>query len=387
MKRRRRIAVLVGEPSGDRLGAALVRALRREADVEIIGLAGPAMKAEGVKSLFPIADLAVMGLVEVLPRAPRILRRIRKTAAMLRAKRPDIVVTIDSPDFMKRVVQRVRKRLPETCFVNYVAPTVWAWRPGRVKDVARLYDLQLALLPFEPPWFEATGLRTVFVGHPAVEAATVMPERSEARRALDIQADRPVLLTLPGSRKGEIARLGPVFRETIARVAAKHPELVVLVPAAHGVEAAARRFARGCPADVRLLSAASAADREREKLQAFRASDVALATSGSVAVELAVARLPAVIAYRFAAVTWMLGTLLTRHRSASLVNILLEEEVQPEFIQGSCRPGPIAAELLSLLADPERMERQRKATDRAVQMVESDGMPPSVAAARAVLSA
>ena len=382
-----RIAVLAGEPSGDRLGAALVRALRREAEVEIVGLAGPAMQAEGVRSFFPIAELSVMGLVEVLPRAGRILRRIREAALALEAERPDVVVTIDSPDFMKRVVRRIRKRLPDTRFVNYVAPSVWVWRPRRAREIARLYDLQLTLLPFEPPWFEAAGTRAVFVGHPAVEGAEGMPARVQAREAMGVMPNYPVLVALPGSRRGEVERLGPIFQESIARVVAEHPGLVVLVPAAHGVESEARRFAEGCSGNVRLLSATSDVDRQHEKVHAFRAADAALAASGSVVLELAVARVPAVIAYRFASATWMLGSLLTRHRTASLVNILLGERVQPEFLQRHCRSEPIAAELLACLADPERAESQRRAADRAVEMVRIEGIAPSVAAARAVLSA
>ena len=211
MTGRRRIAVLAGEPSGDRLGASLIRALRSEADVEISGLAGPAMEAEGVRSYFPIVELALMGLVEVLPKARRIFRRIREAARILEAQRPEIVVTIDSPDFMKRVVGRVRNRLPDTRFVNYVAPSVWVWRPGRAKEVARLYDLQLTLLPFEPPWFEAAGMRAEFVGHPAVEALAGMPDRAEARKALEIAPERPMLLALPGSREGRNRTAGTPF--------------------------------------------------------------------------------------------------------------------------------------------------------------------------------
>ena len=276
---------------------------------------------------------------------------------------------------MKRVVGRVRTRMPETRFVNYVAPSVWVWRPGRAREIARLYDLQLTLLPFEPPWFEAAGTRAVFVGHPAVEGAERLPARMEARESMGIAPDRPVLLALPGSRRGEIARLGNIFQNAIARVVAKHPDLLVLVPAAHGVESEARRFARGCRGDVRLLSAASDAGREHEKARAFRAADLALAASGSVVLELAVARVPAVIAYRFSPVTWMLGRFLTRHRTASLVNILLGDMVQPEFLQQDCRSGPIAAELLACLTDPERAEAQRRAADRAVRKVRIEGTP------------
>lgn len=386
MKDSLRIAVLVGEPSGDRLGAALVRALRREVDAEYFGLAGPAMQAEGVESLFPISDLAVMGLVEVLPRAPRIHARIRRVARMLESLRPDILVTVDSPDFMKRVVRRVRRRLPHTKFVNYVAPSVWVWRRRRSAEVARLYDLQLTLLPFEPAWFRSAGVRTEFVGHPAVEAVAKMPIREEARESLGVSRGRPVLLVLPGSRKGEIRRHGSVFHESVRRVVARHPDLLVLVPAAHGVEAEARRFCARCAGEARLLSAPQDAEREREKAQAFRAADVGLAVSGSVALELAVARLSGVIAYRFSPVTWLLGTMLTGHRTASLVNILAAERVQPEFIQQNCRAGPISSEILALLADEARRSAQCRAAGRAVEQVCTSGVPPSVAAARAVLS-
>ncbi len=386
MSARRRIAILTGEPSGDRLGAALVRALWQEADVEPFGLGGPAMEAEGVRSPFPIRDLAVMGLVEVLPRAPKILARIRQTARWLEELRPDVVVTVDSPDFMKRVVRRVRPRLPQSSFVNYVAPSVWAWRSGRAAEIARLYDLQLALLPFEPAYFEAAGVRAQFVGHPAVEAAASMPDRAAARAALGIERERPALVALPGSRRGEIGRLGPVFRRVVKRVADSRPDLAVLIPAAHGVESEVREFAGGCAGDVRLLSSDGDAERQREKTMAFRAGDVALAASGSVALELAVARLPAVIAYRFAPLTWALGTLLTRHRTASLVNVLAGERVQPEFLQSNCRSGPIADALLSVLADPDLARAQREGADRAVRQVRIDGVSPSAAAARAILA-
>jgi len=385
MTPRWRIAVLAGEPSGDRLGAALVRALRREADAELFGVGGPAMRAAGVESPFPITDLSVMGLFEVLPRAGRILRRMREVVRLLAERRPDAVVTIDSPDFMQRVVRRARAVLTDTRFVNYVAPTVWAWRPGRAREIARLYDLQLTLLPFEPPWFERAGGRAAFVGHPVVEQAACLLPRAKARAALALDDRRPTLLLLPGSRRGEIRRLGPVFRAVAARVGERHPNLAVVLPVAHGVESDAAALAAAIGGNVRVLAAPSDEDREADKWRAMRAADVALAASGSVALELAVAGLPAVIAYRLSPATWAIGRMLTRHRTASLVNLLAEATVQPEFIQSRCRPRLVAAELLGMLADEGRMRRRRHAAEGAVGRLSAGDMPPSRAAALQVL--
>ena len=231
------IYLVAGEPSGDRLGAGLMEALATEAPgIRFAGVGGPAMRAAGLDPLFDNRDLAVMGIAEVLPRLPRILGRIRETAADCRARRPAAVVTIDSPSFGLRVSARVRAGDPAIRTIHYVAPSVWAWRPGRARHMARFTDHVLALLPFEPPWMEAAGMSCDFVGHPA--AARQAPTAGEAaalRARLGIAPGRPLLLVAPGSRRGEVRRMGPLFAEVVRRLTAETPDLATVLPVGEGV--------------------------------------------------------------------------------------------------------------------------------------------------------
>lgn len=374
------VFLIAGEPSGDQLGGRLMTALLEETRgrIRFAGVGGEAMEARGLESLVPMERLSVMGLTEIVPHIPRILRTIREVAAEARAARPAALVTIDAPAFSLRVSRRLAGTgIP---LIHYVAPSVWAWRPGRAKRLAAFLDHLLALLPFEPPYFERHGLPTSFVGHPAVEAAQDAPSREAARHALGLPPETPVLCLLPGSRQSEAARLLPIFRETVARLRARFPELATIVPTVGTV-------ASRVEADIAAWPGSNRVVRGREaKLQAFAGADCALAASGTVAVELAVARLPAVIAYRVSPASAFLARRLIKVRYASLANLLLDREAQPEFLQERCTPENLAAALETLLTDPQARAAQMAAADQAVAALTPEGEMPSRRAARTILS-
>lgn len=368
------IFLIAGEPSGDLLGARLMQALRKETGgrVRFAGIGGELMTAEGLQSRFPIHELAVMGLIEVLPHLFVILRRMRETVAAIRALRPDAVVTIDSPSFTLEIAQRLKgEGIP---LIHYVAPQVWAWKPWRAKQVAGYLDRLLVLLPFEPPHFERHGLATDFVGHPAVEAAA-------AGAAPGGEAGPPVLLVLPGSRKGEVKKLLPVFADVVRALAPRHPGLQVVIPTVETVEDMVRSMVGDWPLPVTVVRGAEA------KAQAFGAATAALAASGTVALELAVARVPAVIAYRFAGVVGLLPPSLLRVPFVSLANLIAGREVQPEFLQRRCRARFLLPAVERLLSDPAARAAQREGCAGIVEALTPPEGAPSRAAARRILAA
>lgn len=384
----RSVFLLAAEPSGDQLGARLAAALRDMAgdQLDLAGMGGPAMAAQGIKGPFDASKLAVMGLAEVVPKIPRLLRRIRQTCRWIVQAQPAVVVTIDSPDFMHRVVAKARPLCPKTAFVNYVAPTVWMWRANRVRRVAQLYDLQLALLSFEPSVFEEAGLRCAFVGHPAVEtAADGLPSKREARRLLGLGDETPVVVALPGSRRSEIRRHGKVFGEALSMLSQRVSGLEVVLPMAPGVESKVRGMTESWQQKPLLVEAESSSPTSR--WTAYAAADVALAASGTVTVELAAAGVPMAVAYRLSPLTWAVLRRLAKRRHASLVNLILDEDAVPEFLQGRCKAEPIAETLEKLLKDKDTAARQQSLLGRAAAMLWGVGesSSPSTRAARAVL--
>src|SRR5205823_8344848 len=226
------IFIVAGEPSGDALGGALIRALRKRTGgrMRVAGIGGESMAEQGVASLVPLSDLAVAGIAEVLPRAPLILRRVRETVQAIRQLRPDAVVTIDSSGFSWRIAHRLRRHGERLPLIHYVAPMVWAWRPGRARRMARWYDHLLTLLPFEPPYFQAVGLACTYVGHPVVESGADRGDGPAFRQRYDIDPDATLITVLPGSRRGEVHRLLPVFRAAIERLRQRFPALHVVIP-------------------------------------------------------------------------------------------------------------------------------------------------------------
>lgn len=387
------VFLIAGEASGDRLGAALMRGLRAEAGADVVfsGVGGAAMAAEGLESLFPVTDIAVMGLAEVLPKLRTILARIRETAAAVVAERPDILVTIDAPDFGLRVAERARRAGASAFLAHYVAPSVWAWRPKRAEKMAKRTQHLLALLPFEPPYFDLVGLPCDFVGHSVVEATAAIDRADPSFRAAHgLSPETPLLAALPGSRRGEVERLSPVFAEAIAALAEKRPGLRVVIPAAEQIVDLVAEKTKGWPGDPILLDPRGLpfAAAERRKLQAMAAANAALAASGTVSLELAAMRTPMAIAYRTSWLTAAIAKRLLLVDTATLVNLVSETRAVPEFIQDRCQPIPIADALDALFDETSDGARaQAAAAEITMTRLGEGDAPPSVRAARSVLRA
>jgi lipid-A-disaccharide synthase len=387
-----KLFLVAGEASGDLLGGALLAGLRQlcgEA-LAVEGIGGAAMAAEGLVSRFPMEELSVMGVAEVLPRLPNLLRRIRETGDAVAAAAPDALVTIDSPDFTLRVARRARRLRPGLKVIHYVAPSVWAWRPGRAAKMAKVVDHVLALLPFEPPYMQAAGMTCDFVGHPVAAAPVPRPVEVAALRAeLAIGPGQPVLALLPGSRRGEVTRLAPVFTEVARRLRAREPSLAVIVPAARGVvgllDAALRPDDGGWPhvMDPRGFSSDA---WEARKRAAFAAADVALAASGTVSLELAAAGTPMVIAYDANRLTTFLVKRMVRIDTATLVNLVTETRAVPEYLFENCTADRITPAVETLFEDPRAAAAQRQAADAAMALLGRGGEPPGLRAARSVLA-
>ncbi len=377
-----RIGVIAGEPSGDRLGAELVAALREQlrSDLEVIGVGGEALAEQGVVSLFPLADIAVMGLVEILPRIGPILARVRLTARAMIDADLDAMLTIDSMGFNARVARRVRKARPDLPILHYAAPKLWAWWPGRARRMRHWVSEILVLFPFEPEFFGDYGIKAEFVGHPVVTRvkATGM---AEARFRLGISSEQAVLTVLPGSRAGEVKNLASIFGETIKRISARHPDLTVLVPTVPNVSDLVRTATAGWPVAPRILTG------EADKFTAFSASDAALAASGTVSLELAASGTPHIVGYRMAPLTVWLARRLVRIKYASLINILHNEAVVPEYLQEDCIAEKLAPAVQELLAVSEAADRQREKFRQGLIMLGAGDQPPAKRAAEAVLDA
>ena len=375
-----RIAIVAGEHSGDQLGFKLMRALRaaHPGGVAFMGVGGEAMAAEGLESLFPVSDIAVMGILPVLARLPTVLRRIRETAAAVVAARPDALVIIDSPDFTHRVARRVRRALPDLPVVDYVSPSVWAWRPGRAKAMLAYVDCVLGLLPFEPEAYRRLGgPACVYVGHPLIERLDELrPGEDEMRRR---NAEPPLLVVLPGSRRSEIRRLMTDFGGALGLLRDAFGPFAVVVPTLPHIEAEVRARAALWPVAPRIVVG------ERARYEAFRTARAALAASGTVTLELALSGVPMVGAYKVGVVEEQLRFLI-KVPSILLPNLILASRAIPERLQRECAPATLAAALAPLLSDgPERAAQVAalERLDREMQL--PDGGAPSAHAAWAVL--
>ncbi|WP_103256983.1 lipid-A-disaccharide synthase [Tabrizicola aquatica] len=368
-----KLFLIAGEPSGDRLGAALMAGLQSLTPVEFAGIGGPLMQAEGLESLFPMEELSVMGIAEVLPKYFQLKRRIREAAEAALASGAEALVTIDSPDFSLRVAAIVKAARPDFRTIHYVAPSVWAWRPGRAAKMARVIDHVLALLPFEPPYMTAAGMTCDFVGHPVVAE----PLASQAEMA-PFAVQGPLLLALPGSRRGEVTRLAPVFGEVVGRLKARHPDLRVALPTVRGVADLVREVTATWPVVPQIIQDPGA------KRGAFAAADVALAASGTVSLELAANACPMVIAYDMHPLTLWLMRRAALIDTVTLVNLVSETRVVPEFIGPDCRADRIAPALEAVLADPTA---QQAAMALTMERLGQGGEAPGLRAARSVLQA
>lgn len=380
-----KVFIVAGEPSGDALGGALMAGLNQLVpDVQYDGVGGPLMQAQGLKSRFDMSELSVMGIAEVLPKYRHLKRRIAQTAQAVIDTRPDVLITIDSPDFSLRVAKLV-KAASTIRTVHYVAPTVWAWRPGRARKMARMIDHVLALFSFEPPYMEAEGMACDFVGHPASTVPRATPgEIAQFRKAHGLSQTNPLVLVLPGSRRGEVGRMAPVFGAALAHLAQTRPDMGLVLPAADAVADLVRAEVATWPVQPLVLDprGSSPEDALSQKRAAFAAADVALATSGTVALELAAAGTPMVSAYDF---HWLSRAIISRMvttDSGSLINHVTDTRVVPEVVGKDFNVPNVVAALEHLLADPSK---QSEAMELTMDRLGRGGEDPGLRAARAVL--
>lgn len=377
------VFIIAGESSGDRLGAALIEGLRALVpDVQIQGIGGPMMHAQGIRSLVPISDLAVMGVAEVLPKLPKLLRHIRETADEVCKQKPDVLITIDSPDFCLRVARKVRAVLPKQRVVHYVAPSVWAWRPERAAKMARNVDQVLCLLPFEPPFMQAQGMRADFVGHPVTtEPVATQNDVTEFKITNGLSDTYPLILMLPGSRRGEVDRLMPIFGKALSLVQIHHPNARIVLPTVPHLHERVSQLAKPWKTQPIILTA-DGDDGAMRKRAAFVAADAALAASGTVSLELAAAATPMVIAYDM---NWLSRRIIAAKLqvdTVTLVNLVSETRDIPEFLGEACTPEKIAAAMIEVLSDPSR---QKNAMAVTMERLGRGQTPPGLRAAQAVL--
>jgi lipid-A-disaccharide synthase len=371
-----KVFIIAGEPSGDKLGAALMSGLHQLAPATTFhGVGGEGMQGAELTSLFAMSDLSVMGLAEVLPRIRLLRQRIAQTATAIAAQKPDLVVTIDSPDFCLRVLRKARQARPDLPVVHYVAPSVWAWRPGRAARMAPLVDHVLALLPFEPPYMQAAGMSCDFVGHPVVAEARATDAEIAALRA---RFSGRIMLALPGSRGGEIARLAPRFGAALAQAVPQGMQ--VLVPSVTSQADAMRACVERWNVPAHVLT-----DRA-EKRAAFAAAEVALAASGTVSLELAANDTPMIIAYDVNPLTRFLAKRLIRLDTVTLVNLVSETRAVPEFLGHDCTPDKIAPALKTLIDSEPAQAAQRQAMRLTMTRLGQGGEAPGLRAARSVLA-
>lgn len=383
------IMLVAGESSGDRLGAALMRALREEAgDVRFSGVGGAAMQAEGLDCVFPSSDIAVMGFAEVVPHIPRIAKRLKMATAAVADARPDALVTIDAQVFSALLAKRVKRMVPSTALVQYVAPTVWAWKPWRARKAALIYDRMLTLFPFEPPYFEREGLAADYVGHPVIERVASIGEVEKAtlRQSFGIAIDAPVLLVAPGSRLSEIERLGAIFGDAAGLLAGRVPDLSVIVPVADAVADQVAQIVSCWPVPVHMLrSEGGEKATEARKFAAFAAADIALVASGTVSLEVAATGTPMVVAYRVPKSTEFMVRRLSHVDTFTLVNLMVGRKAIPELLQERCTAPRLAEALHEILQSGGK--DQKSAFAEAFDSFGSQDAPPSMRAARGVMAA
>jgi lipid-A-disaccharide synthase len=377
------IFLIAGEPSGDALGARLIAALRRAGGgrFQFVGVGGERMAAEGLSSLFPLTDIAVMGFTEVVPRLPVLLRRIRETADAIWDHAPAAVITIDAPSFGLRVADKVRESgVP---LIHYVAPQLWAWRPGRARKLARRVDHLLALLPFEPEFFRKLGVDCTYVGHPVIEDALLPTAPGEFRRAHGIPEDVPIVLVLPGSRIGLAQRMLPVFSGAIDRLAARVRNLHAVLPTVVGTDRMIREAMAGWRVPHTIVTATE------EKRNAFAAANAALTVSGTSTMELTVAGVPMVVGYRVGRLTEFLARRMIEVPHVAMPNLILGRAAVPELLQADCAPERLADALAALVAGGAGAAQKRdlgEIRDRlGLDQMQKDGIKPSDRAAKFVL--
>lgn len=375
-----KIFFLAVEDSGDQLGAALMRALRHRLGdgIRFMGVGGRKMREEGLASLHSTDDFSIVGVSAITARLPRLWRHYRTTMQAVRTERPDMLIVIDSPGYSLRVARAVRKQNPEIKIVDYVSPSVWAWAPSRARSMQRYIDRVLALLPFEPEVHKKLGGPPCsYVGHPIVEqAALLRPSAAEQQRR---DATPPILLVLPGSRSGEIRRLAAIFGDTVSRTRDRIGDMEVVVPTAPHLVPVIAEAAASWPVRPRIVT------EQADKQAAFRTARAALAKSGTVTLELAIAGVPMVAAYKVSGFDAWLGRRLVNVSSVILANLVIGENVIPEFLQADCTAERLAPALATIVADTPERRRQIEAFSKLDQIMQIGAVAPALKAADIVL--
>ena len=376
--------IVAGEVSGDMIGAGVMKSLKKltSGKARFAGVGGVHMSSEGLESLFPIEELSVLGLFEIIPKIPKLLKRIRETVHDIFLKKPCAVITIDSKGFNFRIAKQIalkqNKKTKNIKLIHMVAPTVWAWRPGRAKKIAKLFDHLLAMFPFEPAYFIPHGLKTSFVGHPALEEKE--GNADTFKKSFSIPKDCLVLSLLPGSRTGEIDRLLPVFEEAVSKLKHHFPRLCILIPTVLELEDRVRNIISEWAAENVILV------RNQDKQDAFAASDFAIAASGTATLELALARVPTIVAYKVNFLTGWIAYFLVNHQSIVLANRILEQPLFPLLVQKNCNSDRIVEALISQKNRKNLAKEMELASSTIRERLDINGNTTSNLAAQAILN-
>ena len=380
-----KIFIIAGEASGDKLGAAMMKGFEHLADqkIEFIGVGGALMEEMGLKSLFPKEEISLMGISEILSQYRHLKQRIRQTAAAVLDEQPDVLITIDLPEFSFRVADLV-KHTSNIPTVHYVAPTVWAWRPGRARKIAKYIDHVLALFPFEPPLMQDAGMSCDFVGHPVVQDLIATPQEVAEFKLHFELGQGPMLVCLPGSRRSEIKRLTPIFKDALEKIKHSYPDMEIVLPAAPSVAELVQSEVcqwkhKPIVLDPRDITPDQAGKFKRA---AFKAADVALAASGTVSLELAINQTPMVIAYDMNWISRQVIGRLLQVDSVNLVNLVSDTRSVPEYIGKACQPDAIASAIRDVLENPTS---QVEAMQTTVDRLRAPHLTPGMCAAKSVM--
>ncbi len=355
----KKIFIITGEASGDLLGSKLLREFKNSnLAIEFCGVGGQQMKNYGFESIFPLEDLAVMGFLEVVPHIPKLLNRINQVVAKIIEFQPDILITIDAPDFCFRVLKKLKKTSQFTKIkkVHLIAPSVWAYREGRAKKIAKLYDLLLAILPFEPPYFEKYGLKTVFIGHPLIEDAPDFSQKNkinfEFREFYKISNDDKLILLTPGSRIGEVKRIFPEFIDAVNLLKNKIPNIKIIIPIVKKTQKIVGELSKKINAEYFLI------EDQNSKIKAFNSCDFALAKSGTNAIEISLYKIPLIIAYKINFLTHFIAKKMIKIKYANLLNLIANREIIPELLQKKCNANLIFEKILELIENKDCAKKQ-----------------------------
>lgn len=355
----KKIFIIAGEASGDLLGSKLIRELKNSnLQIELCGVGGQQMKNYGFESIFPLEDLAVMGFLEVVPHIPKLLTRINQVVKKIQDFQPDILITIDAPDFSFRVLKKLKKTsdFAKIKKVHLIAPSVWAYRAGRAKKIAQLYDLLLAILPFEPPYFEKYGLKTVFIGHPLIEDAPDLSQKSKINTEFRefykiLNSDKLILLT-PGSRVGEVKRIFPEFINAINLLKNKIPNIKIAIPVVKKTQNIVEEMSKKFNVEYFLI------EQQNYKKMAFSSCDFAIAKSGTNAIEISLNKIPLIIAYKINFLTHFIAKRMIKIKYANLLNLIANKEIIPELLQDNCNANLISEKILEIIENKDCAQKQ-----------------------------